>query len=82
MSKAAKQWAHRQRIADGAMKPILIELAYLHMEGRALFPSQAHLAQATGKSERTVRDALRLLEIFGVISRTSRSKGAMGVPPI
>lgn len=78
MSKIAKEWAHRQNIADGAMKPVLVELAYLHMSGRDLFPSQAYLAQATGNSERTVRDALRLLELFGLISRMPRSKGARG----
>lgn len=78
MSKLAKEWAHRQHIADGAMKPVLVELAYLHMNGRDLFPSQAYLAQATGNSERTVRDALRLLEIFGLVARKARSKGKLG----
>ena len=78
MSKAAKEWAHRQNIADGAMKPVLVELAYLHQEAREIFPSQAYLAQATGNSERTVREALRLLEIFKVIARKPRSKGARG----
>lgn len=78
MSKLAKEWAHRQLIADGTMKPVLVELAYLHMAGRQIFPSQAYLAMATGNSERAVRDALRLLEMFGVITRTTRSKGALG----
>lgn len=78
MSAVALKWARQQRIADGAMKPILVELAILHMEGRDLFPSQGLLAEATGNSERTVRDALRLLQHFQVISRKRRSNGAGG----
>lgn len=78
MSKAAKQWADRQAIADGVMKPVLQDLAYRHMAGKFLFPSQQTIAFSTGNAERTVREALRLLEHFGVIARKSRSNGAGG----
>src|SRR5690242_15858918 len=78
MSKAAKDWAVRQRIADGAMKSVLLELGYRHMPGKDLFPSQQTLADATGYTTRTVRAALRLLQHFGVICRKRRSNGAGG----
>lgn len=78
MSKVALAWARQQAIQDGAMKPVLVELAILHMEGKELFPSQGHLAAATGNSERTVRDALKLLQHFNLIRRWKRSNGAGG----
>ena len=78
MSKAAMTWALGLRIEDGAMKPVLVHLAYLHHESRPLFPSQQRLALATGNSVRTVIRALALLEHFGLISRKSRSNGAGG----
>lgn len=78
MSKKARDWAHSLSIDDGAMKPVLMELAYIHQDGKPLFPSQDHLARATGNSERTVRDALRLLQHFKIISRKARSNGAGG----
>lgn len=60
------------------MKPVLLELAYMHQQGKPLFPSQERLALATGNSERTVRDALRLLQHFKIIDRKWRSNGARG----
>src|SRR4051794_27836713 len=78
MSKHAKQWASRQQIANGPMKSVLTALAYLHREGKDLFPSQAYLANETGLSDRAVRSALRLLSHFGVLSRKPRSAGHRG----
>lgn len=78
MSKEAVDWALRQSIPDGTMKPLLKQLAYMHKSGRALFPSQAFLAEAVGRSPRTVREGLRLLEYFGLIKRKARSNGAAG----
>lgn len=78
MSKAAMDWATRQTIEDGVMKPVLTALAYRLMEGKDLFLSQATLADMTGNTDRTVREALRLLQHFGVLGRKSRSNGAGG----
>jgi hypothetical protein len=78
MSKVAKQWADALIIPDGVMKPVLQELAYRHMAGEPLFPSQQTLAFSTGNSDRAVREALRLLEHFGIITRRARSNGAGG----
>lgn len=78
MSGAALKWAWRQRIPDGAMKPVLVALAYTHMAGKPLFPSQRKLADDTGRSIRAVSDALTLLEQFGLITRKKRSNGAAG----
>ncbi|HTM76763.1 MAG TPA: helix-turn-helix domain-containing protein [Devosia sp.] len=78
MSKQAKQWASRQQIANGPMKSVLTALAYMHREGKDLFPSQAYLANETGLSDRAVRAALRLLSHFGVLSRKARSSGSRG----
>jgi hypothetical protein len=78
LSKEAVDWAQRQFIPDGTMKPLLKQLAYMHKPGRDLFPSQAFLADAIGRSGRTVREGLRLLEYFGLIKRKARSNGAKG----
>jgi hypothetical protein len=78
MSAAAKRWASRQRIADGSMKGIVQTLAYLHHDGADLFPSQARLAEEAGISERRVREALTVLEHFGVVRRQHRSRGWYG----
>lgn len=60
------------------MKALLNKLAYMHKSGRALFPSQAFLADSIGRSPRTVREGLRVLEYFGLIHRKARSNGAKG----
>jgi hypothetical protein len=78
MSKKAMDWADTVHIANGPMKQVLGRLAYLHREGKELFPSQAYLAEKTQLSERTVRYALQLLAYFGVVRRIARSNGARG----
>ena len=50
MSKEARQWHSRQVIPNGPMKSVLGVLAYLHQEGRKIYPSQAYLARETGLS--------------------------------
>jgi biotin operon repressor len=78
LSKAAHDWATRQAIADGAMKGVLLQLSYMHRDGKPLYPSQQTLAAKTGMSARTIWTAIRLLEHFGVISRQRRSLGWHG----
>jgi len=72
VSKQARQWYLRQKIADGHMKNVLSQLAYMHEADRDLFPSQKHIAAAAGISPRTAWAALKLLEHFGVIKRVAR----------
>jgi hypothetical protein len=76
MSAAASAWADRQVIASPAMKAVLDRLAWLHKEGRDLFPSQATLASRTALSPRCVWESLELLEHFGLIRRRPRSRRA------
>ena len=78
MSAAAMKWAARQSIADGSAKAVLNALAYLHQDGKPLFPSQKRLAEATGRSLRATWEALQLLESFGLLTRSPRSAGARG----
>ena len=78
MSKAAVDWADAQDIEDPVMTAVLFRLAYQHHARHALFPSQATLAAQTKFSRRTVWEALKLLELLGVITRKSRSRGAGG----
>ena len=72
MSKAAKDWCKSLVIADPTMKRVLDDLAYLHKDGRELFPAQATLAAHASLSVRSVRTALRLLEHFGFVERRPR----------
>lgn len=78
MSKEACKWHSRQVIPNGPMKSVLGALAYLHCEGKLIFPSQAYLARETGLTDRSVRTALALLEAMGVVDRRHRSAGAKG----
>lgn len=78
MSAEARKWHSRQIIPNGPMKSVLGVLAYLHQEGRKLFPSQAYLARETGLTERSVRTAVAMLAELGVVDRRHRSAGARG----
>ncbi len=78
MSREARNWYSRQIIPNNAMKSVLGVLAYLHGEGRKIFPSQAYLARETGLTDRSVRAALALLSELGVVDRRHRSAGAKG----
>ncbi len=78
MSKEAHTWAAELALPDPSMKTVLLQLGYMHRAGQKLFPSQNLLAEKTGLSPRAVWDAMKLLEIFGLIKREARSNGFRG----
>lgn len=78
MSKVATDWARRQALPDGTMKAVLRALAYIHQDGKLLYPSQSYLVRETGLGLRTVRDAIKALCQLGMLERRHRSAGAKG----
>lgn len=71
MSNQAIGWAYRQRLPI-TPKFVLVTLADLADEAHSCWPRQAWIAEQTGASPRTVRDALALLEREGYLVREAR----------
>jgi len=75
MSVQAISWALSLRGIPGVEKSVLIALCnYADAQGDHCFPGQERLAADTGWSLRAVRDALRKLEMRGLISRAGRRR--------
>jgi helix-turn-helix protein len=74
MSRAALDWARRQKTGSCGAKAVLMALAD-HADGtHSCFPGQKLLAEETEQSERSVRTHLVHLETLGLIQRESRAR--------
>jgi DNA-binding transcriptional regulator YhcF (GntR family) len=74
MSFEALAWAWKQKTGSSGRKATLSALAQFADEHGHCFPSQAHIAEYTEQSERTVREHLAFLEKNGFISRVGRAR--------
>lgn len=72
MSFTACAWAFKVRDLQPSHRHVLLVLANYADERGMCWPSQRHLAAATGYSERTIRTALGALEDEGYIDRRGR----------
>lgn len=72
MSLQAIRWAMEQRTGSATAKAVLLVLAEGANTSSQAFPSQQRIAEAAELGERTVRDALALLESKGLIVREAR----------
>lgn len=72
MSFTACAWAFKVRDLRAPERHVLLVLANYADERGMCWPSQRHLADATGYSERTIRDALGKLEDSGYVDRRGR----------
>lgn len=70
MNDNAFQWAFAQKTGSPTTKHVLVVLAF-HSDVAGTFSRpQAALAKVTGLAERTVRKALKQLEVGGFLTRT------------
>lgn len=72
MSIRALNWAFDQRGIKTTAKFVLVVLADMADENHSCYPSQAHIAGKINAAERTVRDALTVLEEVGLVTRELR----------
>jgi hypothetical protein len=76
MSAAAKKWLARQCIEGRTLNAVLRVLAEASDKTGRINVSQFGIAQRAGLCERAIRDAMRMLEYAGVVSRLRRAGGA------
>lgn len=79
MSKEALAWASSQKIDDRTLNSVLRAVAYLADRGTfECTKSQAEIAKEIHFSDRSLRTALTVLQILGVITKRTRSNGFSG----
>ncbi|WP_312809321.1 hypothetical protein [Agrobacterium cavarae] len=79
MSKEALTWASSQKIDDRTLNNVLRAVAFLADRGTfECTKSQAQIAREVQFSDRSLRTALIVLEILGVIKKRARSNGFSG----
>lgn len=79
MSKEAREWLKRQRIADASLKAVVRAIAWSADKGGGeCRAAQSDLAEEASMTDRAVRAALVVLERLEIVQRKSRSKGKYG----
>ena len=79
MSKEAREWMKRQRIADATLKAVVRAIAWSADKGGGeCRAAQSDLAEEASMTDRAVRAALVVLERLEIVQRKSRSKGKYG----
>lgn len=74
MSVQAMKWAYSVALAKPGVKFVLVTLANYADEFGVCWPRQETLAADTGQGERTIRDAMTVLEDMGLIRRVARRR--------
>ncbi|RWO83151.1 MAG: hypothetical protein EOS18_06050 [Mesorhizobium sp.] len=79
MSKEARTWAARQRVADQTITAVMRAVAWAADKGTGQCrQSQSVLAVEAGLTDRSVRAALVVMERLEIIVRRPQSKGKYG----
>ncbi|TIY09722.1 MAG: hypothetical protein E5V16_16295 [Mesorhizobium sp.] len=79
MSKEARTWAARQRVADQTITAVMRAVAWAADKGTGQCrQSQSVLAVEAGLTDRSVRAALAVMERLEIIVRRPQSKGKYG----